>query len=478
MLFNSFEYFLFLPAVVLLYFLLPFKWRNPFLLTASYYFYMSWKWEFGFLMLFTSAVNYVAGLKINASKDRRTQRLWLTLAIVASLSVLVYFKYANFFIAEASALLRILGADVRESYLKVILPVGISFFTFQALSYTIDLYKGKMHVERNFISFTLFVSFFPQLVAGPIERATNLLDQFKKEQHFSSERLLEGSKLIIWGLFKKVVIADRLAAYVEQIYASPELFGGSTLFLATFFFAFQIYCDFSGYSDIAIGSAHILGFRLMQNFNLPYLAKSVRDFWHRWHISLSTWFADYVYKPLGGNRVSTGRWMFNIMTVYLVSGLWHGANWTFIIWGGIFGFLYILEFLGDKLLKRAGLDKVFYKSKLIHPFRVAVIFLAVLVSWVFFRADNTGDAWHIITHMFTGWDRLPYLGSSAFETVLGLVLILLLYAIQILQYRGVASIYMGPTVVPRSLRWAGYALLLVMIVMFGVSSEQFIYFQF
>ena len=478
MLFNSFEYFLFLPAVVLLYFLLPFKWRNPFLLIASYYFYMSWKWEFGFLMLFTSAVNYVAGLKINTSIDRRTQRLWLTLAIVASLGVLVYFKYANFFIAEASALLRILGADIRESYLKVILPVGISFFTFQALSYTIDLYKGKMHVERNFINFTLFVSFFPQLVAGPIERATNLLDQFKKEQHFSSERLLEGSKLIIWGLFKKVVIADRLAAYVEQIYASPEVFGGSTLFLATFFFAFQIYCDFSGYSDIAIGSAHILGFRLMQNFNLPYLAKSVRDFWHRWHISLSTWFADYVYKPLGGNRVSTGRWMFNIMAVYLVSGLWHGANWTFIIWGGIFGVMYILEFLGDKLLKRARLDEGFYKSKLIHPFRVAVIFLAVLVSWVFFRADNTGDAWHIITHMFTGWDRMPYLGSSAFETVLGLALILLLYAIQILQYRGVASIYMGPTVVPRSLRWAGYALLLVMIAMFGVSSELFIYFQF
>ncbi len=478
MLFNSFEYFLFLPAVVLLYFLLPFKWRNPFLLIASYYFYMSWKWEFGFLMLFTSAVNYAAGLKINASKDRRTQHLWLTLAVIASLGVLIYFKYANFFIAEASALLRILGANVRESYLKVILPVGISFFTFQALSYSIDVFKGKMHVERNFISFTLFVSFFPQLVAGPIERATNLLDQFKKEQHFSSDRLLEGSKLIIWGLFKKVVIADRLAAYVEQIYASPEVFGGSTLFLATFFFAFQIYCDFSGYSDIAIGSAHILGFRLMQNFNLPYLAKSVRDFWHRWHISLSTWFADYVYKPLGGNRVSTGRWMFNIMSVYLVSGLWHGANWTFIIWGGIFGVLYILEFLGDKLLKGGGLDKAFYKSKWIHPFRVAVIFMAVLVSWVFFRADNTGDAWYIITHMFTGWDRLPYLGSSAFETVLGFVLILLLYAIQILQYRGVVSIYMSPAAIPRSLRWAGYALLLVMIAMFGVSSEQFIYFQF
>ena len=439
---------------------------------------MSWKWEFGFLMLFTSAVNYFAGLKISSSDKRKTRRLWLTLAIVASLGVLVYFKYANFFIEEVSALLRTFGMNVRESYLNVILPVGISFFTFQALSYSIDLYKGKMHLERNFINFTLFVSFFPQLVAGPIERATNLLDQFKKQQHFSSDRLIEGSKLILWGLFKKVVIAERLAAYVEQIYASPELFGGSTLFLATFFFAFQIYCDFSGYSDIAIGSAHILGFRLMQNFNLPYLATSIKDFWHRWHISLSTWFADYVYKPLGGNRVSAQRWMFNIMAVYLVSGLWHGANWTFIIWGGIFGVLYLAEHAGDKLLRKTGADSFFYSSRLVHVLRVAVIFMAVLVSWVFFRAADAGEAWYVLTHMFSGWNHIPYLGPSAFDTILGFALILLLWFIQVLQYRGVVSIYMSASAVPRPLRWAGYAIMLVMIAMLGVSSEQFIYFQF
>ena len=439
---------------------------------------MSWKWEFGFLMLFTSAANYFAGIKISTSANRKTKRLWLTLAIVISLGVLVYFKYANFFIAEAIDLLKTLGINARESYLNVILPVGISFFTFQALSYTIDLYKGKMHLEKNFISLTLFVSFFPQLVAGPIERASNLLDQFKKEQHFSSDRLIEGSKLILWGLFKKVVIADRLAAYVEQIYASPEIYGGSTLFLATFFFAFQIYCDFSGYSDIAIGSAHILGFRLMQNFNLPYLATSIKDFWHRWHISLSTWFADYVYKPLGGNRASTGRWMFNIMAVYLVSGLWHGANWTFIIWGGIFGVLYLAEHAGDRLLRIAGAADFFYRSKAIHVIRVAVIFVAVLVSWVFFRADSAGDAAAIVTRMFSGWNVMPFLGSSAFDTVLGLALIILLWFIQVLQYRGIVSIYMSPSGVSRPLRWAGYALMLVMIAMLGVTSEQFIYFQF
>jgi len=328
-----------------------------------------------------------------------------------------------------------------------------------------------------FSSFFSF-HFFPQLVAGPIERATNLLDQFKKEQHFSSDRFLEGSKLILWGLFKKVVIADRLASYVQQIYASPETYGGSTLFLATFFFAFQIYCDFSGYSDIAIGTAHILGFKLMQNFNLPYLATSIKDFWHRWHISLSTWFSDYVYKPLGGNRVSKPRWIFNILVVYLVSGLWHGANWTFIVWGAIFGVLYVLEHYGDKLLTKIKIDAFFYRSKFVHVLRVILVFTLALVAWVFFRAENMSDAWYIVTNMFTGWNKLPYLGSSAFETVLAFSLIILLYIIQILQYRGVVSIYMGSTVVPRYLRWAGYAMLMVMIAMFGISSAQFIYFQF
>lgn len=478
MLFNSFQYFLFLPAVVLVYFALPLRLRNIFLLLASYFFYMCWKWEFALLMLFTSSVNYIAGLRIGTTSSRRKRRFWLIIALTASLGVLVYFKYANFFITEAEALLRAVGMNVRESYLRVILPVGISFFTFQALSYTIDVYRGRMHTERNFIIFTLFVSFFPQLVAGPIERATNLLDQFRKEQHFSSDRLLQGSKLILWGLFKKVVIADRLAAYVSHVYANPEIYGGSTLFLATFFFAFQIYCDFSGYSDIAIGSANILGFRLMQNFNLPYLASSIRDFWHRWHISLSTWFADYVYKPLGGNRVSTIRWIFNIMAVYLVSGLWHGANWTFITWGGIFGILYLVEHAGDRILRAAKAEKVFYNSRIIHVARVLLVFIAVMVAWVFFRAADMHDAGYIVSHMFSGWGRKLYVGASAFEATLSMALVLMLISIQVLQYKGIISIYMRGSAIPRPVRWTAYALLIVMIAMFGVTSEQFIYFQF
>ena len=298
MLFNSFEYFLFLSAVVLIYFLLPFRLRNGFLLIGSYYFYMSLKWDFGFLLLFVSLVNYVAGLQIEGRASKRSRKIWLTAALVSSLGVLGYFKYAGFFVGETASFLNSLGLDVRQSYLKIALPVGISFFTFQALSYVIDIYKEKIKAERNIINLLLYVSFFPTLLAGPIERASNLLVQLKTEQHFSSDQLLQGAKLIIWGLFKKVVIADRLAGFVDQIYASPEVYGGSTLFLATLFFTFQLYCDFSGYSDIAIGSANILGIRLVQNFNLPYLASSIGEFWKRWHMSLTAWFRDYIFLPL------------------------------------------------------------------------------------------------------------------------------------------------------------------------------------
>ncbi len=346
MLFNSFEYFVFLPAVVLVYFLLPYKWRNPFLLIASYYFYITWKWEFGLLLLFTSLVNYLAGLKLENCTNKKARRLWLSFAVFASLGVLIYFKYTNFFIRETTLFFNSLGFGIRQSYLKIILPVGISFFTFQALSYTIDVFKGKMHVEKNIIDFLLFVSFFPTLIAGPISRATNLLDQFKSEQHFSSDRLIEGSQLIIRGLFKKVVIADRLAIYVNQIYSAPDAYGGSTLFLAALFFMFQIYCDFSGYSDIAIGSAYILGFRLVQNFNLPYLASSISEFWKRWHISLTSWFRDYVFLPVSfliAGRIKGEKILFmkTDMFIYIVAsiitwfltGLWHGASNTFVIWG-------------------------------------------------------------------------------------------------------------------------------------------------
>lgn len=492
MLFNSFEYFLFLPAVVLLYFLLPFKWRNPLLLIASYYFYMSWKWEFGSLLLLTSLVHYFTALKIQGSANPLSRRLWLTLAIVLSLGVLGYFKYAGFFVSEAKALLASFGLEVRQSYLKIILPVGISFFTFQGLSYTIDVYKEKIRAEKNVIDLLLFVSFFPTLLAGPISRATSLLIQLKEQQHFSSDRLLQGAKLIVWGLFKKAVIADRLGSYVDQIYASPEVFGGSTLFLASLFFTFQLYCDFSGYSDIAIGSANILGIRLVQNFNIPYLASSVGEFWKRWHMSLTAWFRDYVFLPLSfalSWRIKRERVMLikTDMFIYIVAslvtwlltGLWHGAGYTFLIWGMLQCLMLVFYRWqtkpAKKLYRKLGISQ---KNIFILLAGTMLTFVAVMISWVFFRAENVGEAGYILAHMFTGWSKMPYLGPSAFETVLGLALIILLIIIKVLQYRGVVSIYMSSSSAPRSLRWVGYALLLVMIAMFGITSDQFIYFQF
>ena len=453
---------------------------------------MSLNWEFGFLLLFISLVNYVAGLQIEGSASKRARKTWLTVALVSSLGVLGYFKYAGFFVGETASFLNSLGLDVRQSYLKIALPVGISFFTFQALSYVIDIYKEKIKAERNVINLLLYVSFFPTLLAGPIERASNLLVQLKAQQHFSSDRLLQGAKLILWGLFKKVVIADRLAGFVDQIYASPEVYGGSTLFLATLFFTFQLYCDFSGYSDIAIGSANILGIRLVQNFNLPYLASSIGEFWKRWHMSLTAWFRDYIFLPLSfalsgwirGERVlfiKTDMLIYIVASIvtWLLTGLWHGAGYTFIVWG-LLQCLFLVVYRWQtkparKLYKSLGISQ---KNKLITLAGTVLTFVAVLVSWVFFRAENMADAGYILAHMFTGWSRMPYLGPSAFETVLGFALIILLYVIQVLQYQGTVSVNMSPSAVPRPLRWAGYAMLLIMIAMFGVTSNKFIYFQF
>jgi len=478
MLFNSLEYFLFLPFVVLVYFILEVRWRNIMLLVASYYFYMRWKWEFGLLILGVSLVNYIAGHHIADSRDKVKRVFWLLLALVTSLGTLIYFKYAGFFVESFSELLSFFGFDGSYYLLRNILPVGISFFTFQALSYTIDVYNGKMHQEKSLVDFFLFISFFPQLVAGPIERATHLLDQFKEKHQFSMQRVLDGGKIILWGLFKKVVIADRLASYTDIVYANPEHYGGSTLLLATFFFAFQIYCDFSGYSDMAIGSAHILGFRLMQNFNLPYLAKSISDFWRRWHISLSTWFADYVYKPLGGNRVSFGRWVFNVFVVFLVSGLWHGANWTYIIWGGLHACYYLTEYIAAKIAKSAGVALLIAESRLWNVFQTFYVFSIVLIAWVFFRAESVYEALFIVRAIFTDFTSPIYYGSSTFDTAISFLLILLLYGIQILQYNNIVSIYFSPSSIPFVFRWAGYAVIIILIAMLGVSSEQFIYFQF
>jgi D-alanyl-lipoteichoic acid acyltransferase DltB (MBOAT superfamily) len=425
----------------------------------------------------TIVIDYFAGIYLEKFQGER-RRYFLIFSIVANIGVLAVFKYYNFLNDNLSVVLASFGYANYIPDLGIALPIGLSFHTFQAMSYTIEVYRGNQKAEHNFWTYALYVMFFPQLVAGPIERPQNMLHQFYEKHHFSMDRVITAGKLIIWGLFKKVVIADRLASYTDVVYSNPHQYGGSTLLLATFFFAIQIYCDFSGYSDIAIGSAHILGFRLMQNFNLPYFARSISEFWKRWHISLSTWFSDYVYKPMGGSRVPRNRWILNIFTVFLLSGLWHGANWTFVIWGALHGAYYFFEYAISWAGRKTGLDKWVASFSLWHAVQTLYVFTVVLIAWVFFRANNVHDAIYIISHMFTDFSSPLYTGSSAFDTVIAMALIVLLFIIQLFQYKGISSIYFNPSKVPQYFRWAGYAFTIILIGLLGVSSEKFIYFQF
>jgi len=438
---------------------------------------MAWKWEFAFLMLGVSYVNYYAGKKISQTDVKRKKQFWLVVALLLSLSPLIYFKYANFIIDNYLVLINTLGGKSTFTFLNVILPAGISFFTFQSLSYSIDVYYKKTTVENNFVNFAAFIAFFPQLVAGPIERSSHLLSQFKEKHQFKSEWFVEGAKLFIWGLFKKVVIADRLSLYVDDIYGNPESHTGATLTVATVFFAIQIYCDFSGYSDMAIGSARILGFKLMQNFNLPYLAVSISDFWKKWHISLSTWFADYLYIPMGGNRVKYLRWVFNIFVVFILSGFWHGAEWTFIVWGGLHALFYLLENWGDKLLYYFSMDKI-KKYKTYKLFKIVMVFLLVCFAWIFFRANSISDAFLISIKIATDWNAIIYQGSSTVTFVLSILLILFLLVVQLLQYFKIASLYFSKPKTSPAFQFMWYILLLLGITLLGISSNAFIYFQF
>lgn len=477
MLFNSWQFIFFFIIIFFLYFLLPFRWRPVMLLIGSYIFYMAWKWEFAFLMLGVTALNFITGKKISQSTQKKEKRYWLALSLILSLAPLVYYKYANFFIDNFILLMKEFGIKENFTYLNVILPVGISFFTFQALSYSLDVYKKKTQVENNFINFAVFVAFFPQLVAGPIERSSHLLAQFREKHRFDSTLFLEGSKLFIWGLFKKVVIADRLSLYVDRVYSNPDIYSGSTLAIATFFFAIQIYCDFSGYSDMAIGSARILGFKLMQNFNLPYLASSIGNFWKRWHISLSTWFGDYLYIPLGGNRVSYLRWVFNIFVVFLVSGLWHGANWTFVLWGALHALYYLFENWGDKFINFFSLKKL-KQSYVYKVFKIVSVFIMVCFAWIYFRANSISDAFLISEKLFTDLNSKLYLGASTVTFLLSVALILLLLTVQVLQYFKYSSLYFSQSRAHPVLQFVWYLSLLIGISLFGMSSSAFIYFQF
>ncbi len=495
MLFNSLRYVIFLPIVVTLYFSLPRRWRNLMLLIASYYFYMCWKPEYIVLIVASTVVDYVAGLKMGATDDRRLRRRYLIMSLVMNLGLLFTFKYFNFFNASLRSILDHFHIPYGFEGLHVLLPVGISFYTFQTLSYTIEVFRGHQKPERNFLTFALYVSFFPQLVAGPIERSVNLLPQFYREHRFQIDRAVSGLRLIMWGMFKKVVIADRVAVVVNTVYNDPYSYHGVAYLFATVLFAFQIYCDFSGYSDIAIGSARILGFDLMLNFDRPYYAKSIAEFWKRWHISLSTWFRDYLYISLGGNRVVRWRWYMNLFLTFVISGLWHGANWTFVIWGALNGFYLIAEIVFARpqkwLLNRLGIEHHQWRYKI--P-AVVWTFSLTCLAWIFFRANTVHDAFHIVAHLGDGVPSffksllhgdlavvsgvLKPLGLSRMDLFVVLAMIAVMEAVHFLQRDHRLGARLNGW--PRPVRWAAYYAVLAFTLFFGAfnHSQQFIYFQF
>jgi alginate O-acetyltransferase complex protein AlgI len=489
MLFNSFEFALFFPIVTILFFLLPHRFRWLLLLLASCFFYMFFKPVYIFILIFTIVIDYFAGLLIAKQEDKRKRKLFLLMSIVANVGILVVFKYYNFIAANLQIVLNSLHRDGHIPILNLLLPIGLSFHTFQAMSYTIEVYRGRQAPEKHFGIYALYVMFYPQLVAGPIERPQNMLHQFHEEKKFSYQNMRSGLIMMAWGLFMKVVIADRLALFVNEVYGQPYRHSGVPLITASVFFAFQIYCDFAGYSLIARGSALCMGYDLMQNFNRPYMSTSISEFWQRWHISLSTWFRDYVYIPLGGNRLGPARWCFNIMIVFIISGIWHGANWTFLVWGALNGIYLIAEHFLRKIFpgRKEGTSNILIT--LLHRSKV---FFLITLGWVFFRAQNLAQAFYVLKHMFSnipeqikqiilnqnyGRLKLLYLEDDMSNFVIALLAIALLVTVQ---YRQKSMEFNEWLIAkPAYVRWAGYYALVLMVVTLGVfNRSEFIYFQF
>jgi len=404
--FNSIEFLLFLPIVFLLYWFVfnkNLKSQNLLILVSSYVFYGWWDYRFLSLIFLSTIVDYIIGLNIPKQDSKKIQKLLLWCSVLFNLSVLGFFKYYNFFVDSWLDLFNSVGYEIKSVWtLNIILPVGISFYTFQTMSYTIDIYRKKLEPTKDFISFASFVSFFPQLVAGPIERATNLLPQILQKREFKYEQGVQGLRLIMWGMFKKVVIADSLAPMVDNIFSNYEDFGGGILWLGAIYFAFQIYCDFSGYSDIAIGTSKLFGFELMSNFKFPYFSRNIGEFWRRWHISLSTWFRDYLYIPLGGSQEGKWRSIRNIFIIFLVSGFWHGANWTFIFWGLFHSILFLPSFIFNT--NRKYTTSIIAENALLPSpkefVQVGVTFILVTIGWVFFRSETIGDSFNYLSKMF------------------------------------------------------------------------------
>ncbi len=485
MLFNSMTFILFFITVFILHYTLPHRFRWMMLLVASYIFYMAWRFELIFLLLFSTFVNYFISLLIAKSDVQSYRKKLLIICLVINFALLFTFKYLVFINHTFMFVYHYFGIPYPISDFNIILPMGISFYTFQASSYTIDVYRGSLVPEKNFFKFSLFKAFFPQLVAGPIERADRLLPSLFTKKQFSIDNLSLGLKIMMLGFFKKIVIADRVAIAVNTVYNSPNSFDGFAYVIATVLFAFQIYCDFSGYSDIAIGCAKTLGVDLMENFHSPYYSHSIREFWKRWHISLSTWFRDYLYIPLGGNRVGKARNYFNLFITFLISGIWHGANWTFFIWGTLHGLYQIIGTVKQSLLPRRAKPKRFWPISVLNVF---ITFCLVCFAWIFFRANTVEDAFYIVSHLSTGFDRifdLQYvyntinnLGLSMLELGIAAFCIVLLLGIELFENK--ESIHKRLDRLPfvcRFIFYYGIAMIILSCGVFGNASE-FIYFQF
>lgn len=493
MVFNSAAYLVFFPIVVLLYFIMPNKLRNSWLLVASYYFYMQWNAKYAILLFISTFITYLSGLLIShfIQKDKMPfAKLSVAGSFILNLAILVFFKYSNFIVENINRIGSLFGQNLKIAEFDILLPVGISFYIFQALSYTMDVYRGKVEATRNLMKYMLFVSFFPQLVAGPIERSANLLSQFEEKHTFEVYRVRHGLLVMLWGLFMKMVIADNIAPSVNMIYEYYPQYTGIEIIVATVLFAFQIYCDFAGYSLIAIGSAEVLGFRLMENFRAPYLATSVSDFWDRWHISLTTWFTDYLYIPLGGNRKGKLRKYINVFLVFFVSGLWHGAAYTYIAWGVFNGIFMILEEVTKDF--REEIYVKFHVDKSRFSFRLGcrlITFVLIDFTWLFFRATGFGMAFQLLRKCITDlqFGKLfglvfGNIGMSAPQMVILTLALILLFAVDYIREKGQDA---AALVLKQGgwFRWGVYLGLLFTILIFGVygniyEQTQFIYFQF
>lgn len=478
MLFNSFNFALFLPCVFLLYWFAvnkSLKFQNLLLLVSSYFFYSCWNWHFLFLLFFSTLLDYFSGIQIEKSNSSGKRKFWFWLSIIINLGFLGVFKYFNFFADSLKELISVLGFQVNIWSLKVILPIGISFYTFHGLSYIIDIYKKRISAEKNFVDYAVFVSFFPLLVAGPIERATHLLPQIKKKRTFNYEQAVDGLRQILWGLFKKIVIADNCAVYANMIFNNSEDYSGSTLAMGAVFFAFQIYGDFSGYSDIALGASRLFGIELLQNFSFPYFSRDIAEFWRRWHISLTSWFKDYLYIPLGGSKGTKWIQVRNTFIVFLVSGFWHGANWTFIIWG-LLNAIYFLPLLifnkNRSHLKIVAHDS--YLPSLKEFFLIGITFSLTVFAWIFFRASNLRHAMQYISGIFSGsFFSIPEIRPKDI-----LMLILVFMTIEWLGRRNKYAIEKMGFQCKSFFRWSFYIILLIVIFVFGTQEQEFIYFQF